>query len=129
MPNPEIEEFARLLVKHVRDHAVQSCDNLLAPHANSPVAKRWREAGSPASIATAIPDCIDDTVFFLLHAIDMGFLRLRFESSNGRVVDLTEEGGSELAGWYMGSGGWRARYSEERFVDDFADLRTWTPPA
>jgi hypothetical protein len=37
-------------------------------------------------------------------------------------VELTEDGLGELAGWYMGSGGWRAMFSRERFVDDFADL-------
>ena len=29
----------------------------------------------------------------------------------------------ELAGWYIGSDGWRAKYSKERFVDDFSDLK------
>jgi hypothetical protein len=124
MPSPEIEEFARILVRQVRDIAIQSCDALLQPQANSPVAKRWREAGwrGPGSMAAVIPDCVDTTVFYVLHAIDEGALGLGFVSSNGRTVDLTEEGGSELAGWYMGTGGWRAMYTEERFVDDFADL-------
>ena len=61
-------------------------------------------------------------MFSLLHAIDQGVLRLKFVSSTGREVDLTEEGKGELSGWYMGSGGWRAMFSEERYVDDFADL-------
>ncbi len=69
-----------------------------------------------------IPDVVDDTVFYLLHEIDDAGLRLTYTASNGKTVDLTEEGLSELAGWYMGSGGWRAMFSQERFVDDFADL-------
>jgi hypothetical protein len=58
----------------------------------------------------------------LLQAIDQGLLRLSFTSANGEIVDLAEEGLGELSGWYMGSGGWRASYSHERFVDDFSDL-------
>ena len=69
-----------------------------------------------------IPDCVDKTIFHLLYAIDQGAIRLSFQSQDGNFVDLTEEGLSELAGWFMGSGGWRAMYSSERFHDDFADL-------
>jgi len=69
-----------------------------------------------------IPDAVDEAVFGILQAIDQGLLRLKYMSSSGREVDLTEEGQGELSGWYMGSGGWRAMYSAERFVDDFADL-------
>ena len=121
--SPEIEEFAEALVHHVRDAAVRNCDGLLAPNAGSPVAKRWRQAGGQGGFpAVIIPDAVDETVFSLLHAIDQGLLRMKFVAGNGREIDLTEEGLGELAGWYMGSGGWRARYSEQRFVDDFADL-------
>lgn len=123
MPTPEIEEFAKLLVREVRDSAIRNCDLMLSPASNAPVARRWREASVPTSSGKEmIPDCIDDAVFYLLRAIDEGIIRLHFVSSNGRVVDLTTEGLGELAGWYAGSGGWRADYSEERYVDDFADL-------
>jgi hypothetical protein len=37
-------------------------------------------------------------------------------------VDLSRDGLGELAGWYGGSGGWRALYSQDRFVDDVSDL-------
>ena len=50
-------------------------------------------------------------------------LPLAFTAANGKVVDLSTEGRSELAGWYMGSDGWCGKYSKERFVDDFSDLR------
>lgn len=72
---------------------------------------------------TIIPDIVDNTVFHLLDAIDNGLLRLVFTDSSGRVVDLMKNGLSEMAGWYMGTGGWRAQYSQERFIDDCADLR------
>ena len=123
MPIAEIEEFAEVLVRRVRDASVQSCDALLEPQANSPVAQRLRQLGATASdLKVVIPDVVDETVFSLLQAIDQGTLRLKFLSGSGREIDLTEEGLGELSGWYMGSGGWRAMFSKERFVDDFADL-------
>ena len=124
---PEIEEFARLLVEYVRDLSIRSSELGLRRPAVSPVAKRWAKAEgeeSPAEFArTVIPDVVDEVIFHVLQAIDEGGLRLSFTASNGKVVDLTEEGLSELAGWYMGSDGWRAMYSKQRFVDDFADLK------
>lgn len=126
MLKPEVLEFARLLMSQVRDRTVVSCDNLLEPDAENAIAHRWRtkmQRASPQELAeTIIPDCLDDTIFHLLHAIDQGALRLLFVASNGTVVDLTTDGESEMAGWYMGTGGWRAHFSKERFVDDFADL-------
>jgi hypothetical protein len=121
----EIAEFAKILVEKVRDAAIQSSDRrLTAEHA---VAKRWKEAaanGSPETFAKVlIPDIVDDTMFYLLRTIDDGLLRLSFTASDGKTVDLFTEGLSELAGCYMGSGEWRAKYAKERFVDDFADLK------
>lgn len=124
---PAIEEFAKRLVEHVRDNAVRSSDAALRPTARSPVAKRWAKAVAEKSCtetaATVIPDIVDDVIFYLLDAIDNGNLKLAFTASNGTVVDLTEQGLGELAGWYMGTEGWREKYSKERFVDDFSDLR------
>ena len=124
MPSAEIEEFARTLVRQVRDESIRNCDASLSPQANSPVARRWKSSGaSVSSVGVIVPDAVDETVFGLLRAIDEGALRLKFISKDGRQIDLTEEGHSELAGWYMGSGGWRAMFSEERHVD-FADMAT-----
>lgn len=123
MPTREIEEFAKLLVSQVRDAAVRNCDLLLRPQVNSPVAQRWRGLNASSSdVGVVIPDVVDESVFNLLRAIDEGVLRLKFVCSSGREVDLTEEGLGELAGWYMGSGGWRAMFSGERNVDDFSDM-------
>jgi len=124
---PEIEEFARTLVRFVRDAAVQSGDRALLPTARSPVAKRWAKAANeeaPTDLARVlIPDVVDETIFYLLQAIDQGSLRIAYAAANGKVVDLTAEGLGELSGWFMGSDGWRAKYSKERFTDDFSDLR------
>lgn len=126
MPAPEVEEFARLLITHVRDMAVSELDMSLRPTANDAQAKRWRQklqgkqAGELA--VEMIPDCVDDTLFYLLNAIDQGFLKISFTASSGRTVDLTEAGESEMSGWYMATNGWRAAISKERFNDDFAGL-------
>lgn len=126
MLKPEIEQFAEVLLREVRDRAIRSCRALLDPEANSVLARRWREkiAGSSPSEAVAyvISDCVDDTIFHLLHAIDSEVLHLLFVTRDGRTADLIEDGIGELGGWYMGSEGWRATYSQEGFVDDFADL-------
>jgi hypothetical protein len=126
MPNAEIEEFAKKLVQQVRDAAIKSCDGALRPNAAYPVAKRWkgtaRDGGLESIVGVVVPDTVDETVFHLLRAIDQGLLKLSFTAANGKKVDLPTDGLGELAGWYMGSGGWRSLYSQERFVDDFSDL-------
>ena len=120
---PEIEEYARILVRQVRDRAVVNCDLLLEPRARSAPALKWKTFTAPRSeLDIVVPDAIDEAVFNLLFAIDDGMLRLKFVASNGRELDLAEEGRGELAGWYAGSGGWRAMFSEQRFVDYLADM-------
>jgi hypothetical protein len=126
MPRPEIEEFAKVLVEWVRDAAIRSSDRTLRPDSPSPVATRWREAAREetheAFAKALIPDIVDDTVFYLLQAIDQEVLQLSFRASNGRRVDLAAEGLGELSGSYMGSDGWRRTYAKERFVDYCSDL-------
>ena len=125
MSKSEMEEFAKILVQHIRDDAIKSSDSKLEQHAKSPVAKRWREAmksGQPESIANVlISDIVDETMFHLVDAIDQGLLTLSFTATNGKTVDLVAEGMGELGGSYMGNGGWREMYSRERLVDYFAD--------
>jgi hypothetical protein len=126
MPNPEIEQFAKCLLREVRDQAIESCDTLLDREANNMIAMRWREkieAGSPKELATLmIPDCVDQTLFYLLDAIDSEKLRISFTTDDGKVVDLTTEGLGELAGWFAGNE-WKSKYSRQRYIDDFEDLK------
>lgn len=123
MPNVELEELGKILVEQVRDAAIKSSDRELQPNAKSAVAKRWRKAISEGDaekiVTTVIPDIVDDTIFYLLQAIDQELLKISFSASNGKAVKL-EEGLGELSGWYMGE--WRSKYSKERYVDDFSDL-------
>jgi|SRR5215469_6273361 len=128
MPKPEILEFAKILVREVRDAAIKSCDLCLRPDVSHVIAKRWREsarAGQLEPVAKVlIPDIVDDTIFYLLRAIDEGALKLSFTDSNGRTINLSEEGLGELAGWYGGgTDGWCEKYSKERVPDDFPDLK------
>ena len=125
MPTPEIEEFAKLLVHQVRDSAIQSSDRRL--HAQHCIAERWRNAGRDGDVekiaAVLIPDIVDDVIFHLLRSVDQDALKISFTTPSGRTVDLAKDGLGELGGWYMGSNGWRAMFSHERFVDDFSDLK------
>jgi hypothetical protein len=123
MASPELEEFGKLLVEHVRDAAIQSCDRRRRPDARGAVAARWQKAGGEGGAAlasTLIPDCVDEAIFYLLNALDQGLIELRFSTRDGKEVALHEDG--ELAGWYTMTEGWVAKYSQERFVDDFADF-------
>ncbi len=123
MDNKEINEFAKSLVKYVRDTTLRECSAMLEAQAASPVAQRWKGLGvAPERLSVVIPDVIDETIFNFLQAIDQGLLRVAYKSSSGQAVDLTESGQGELSGWYMGSGGWRAMFSEEPYADDFSDL-------
>ena len=125
MSAPEVEEFARLLIVHVRDLAVSGSDMSLDTDANGPTAKRWRQkmqTGEPKDLASEmIPDCVDNTLFYLLNAIDQGLLKISFTASSGKTIDLTEVGESEMSGWYMATDGWRHEYSKERFADDLKE--------
>lgn len=127
MPSFEIEEFAKLLIEQVRDNTISNSDRNLHPGARYPVAKRWKEQisnGTPESIVNAIiPDIVDTTIFYLLAAIDQEVLRLSFTASNATTVDLSVDGQGELGGWYTGTDGWREKYSKERFIDDFSNLK------
>jgi hypothetical protein len=90
------------------------------------MAKRWRTAMSDSNSESlarvVIPDVVDETIAQLLLAIDQEVLNLTFKALSGNTIDLPRDGLGELTGCYVGSGGWRAMYSKERFVDDFADL-------
>jgi len=106
--------------RHVRDVAIQSCDLQLLPHSETPMAKRWRKAAIPFNgkvpPEVLIPDCVDETIFTFLRAIDKGLLPLSFTAENGETVDLTKDG--NLAGRYIEPGGWRDQFSKERIGKD-----------
>ena len=53
MITPEIEEFAKLLIKWVRDAAIQGDDMILRPTVEAPIAKRWRLAARDGASTSA----------------------------------------------------------------------------
>ncbi len=120
MPRRAIEELGILLVRHVRDVAIQSCDLQLLPHSETAMAKRWRNAAIPFNgkvpPEVLIPDCVDETIFAFLRAIDQGLLPLSFLAENGEMVDLTKVG--NLATRFVEPGGWRDTFSNERIAHD-----------
>lgn len=122
----EVEAFGKALVEHVRDEAIRSCDRDLNIGASSPVAVRWQkmiaESDPEKLVRLVISDAIDSALFYLLDAIDNDVIHLSYALPNGVTVDLTTEGLGEMGGWYMASGGWIARHSDERHIDDFTDL-------
>jgi hypothetical protein len=113
-----IEELGILLVRHVRDVAIQSCDLQLLPHSQTAMAQRWRKAAIPhggkVPPEILIPDCVDETIFTFLRAIDKGLLPLSFTAENGEMVDLVKDGQGKLADEYIRPGGWRDQFSKER---------------
>jgi hypothetical protein len=114
-----IEAFARTLVEAVRDATIQGCDAYLAEDSQAPIGKRWsRETTAEGrdAIRVAIPDIVDETLFYLLNrAFDQGLLPLLLRTASGDLLDLGESG--ELSGWYLTE--WRQRFAVERFQDDF----------
>lgn len=121
----EITEFAKLLVRNVRDAAIKSAENqLYAKNNDSPIAKRWKNAKNGGNMdelgESIIADTVDDTIFYFLLAIDEGLLSLSFNTSDGKNIALTNDIIGELGGWYMGE--WRSKYSEERCSNDLDDI-------
>lgn len=114
-----LERFGKLLVNRVRDEAIRESRIPLRPQCSNAIAKRWRALGPEGlvAISKAIPDIVDLTLARLLNAVDHEELKLRWSTDEGDV-DLTDNG---LCGWYMGE--WRGCFTQEDFVDDFADIR------
>ena len=97
------------------DRAIRYCDAMAKPAAIGAVAQRWQKAARSANgtipAEAAFPDCVDEAIGALLGAIDQGVIRLKYVTKSGKVVDLTQDGLGELAGWFAGSEGWREQYS------------------
>lgn len=122
MSNPKVEEFAALLVKHVRDRAIRTCDARLSQASTSKASQRWQVLHNQGvDIPSFIPDVVDTTLGTLLASIDEGLLEFEWEDANGARVDLTEAGEGEMCGWYLGVESWRASYANERYVE-YSDL-------
>jgi hypothetical protein len=113
---PEIEEFLKALVLRVRDESIRSCDRQLLPGQRTVAGRRWnRLAADSPGTRMVVCDTVDMTLLRLLIAIDGGILDLKVVGSSGQEVSLPEDGLGELAGWYLGTGGFVPTYSTERY--------------
>jgi hypothetical protein len=118
-----VDEFARLVMRFVRDDAVRSADALFTNNART--GRRWREIVATAAPADAIreviPDIVDQAVDCLLDAIDQELLPLYFRLGEGEPVELCGANDTPMLAWYGGgSDSWLARFAEERYHDDVA---------
>ena len=122
----ELDRFAQLLMKLVRDPAIREADRLARGAIRGPSGRRWRalmaENSAQDLLLEAIPEIVDQTLFQLLDAIDTGAFPLVWRSADGVETTLQDLGSSEMAGWLAG-GDWPNRHSAERFHEYFADLR------
>lgn len=124
---PSIDDFAALLIREVRDEAIDACDSLLSGHTRGVRADRWNETltseNTADTLAELIPDIVDQVLFNLLDAVDNERLQLAWKPDGTSWIDLSVLGRGEMGGWVMsGKGGWIDRFSAKRFVDPFPDL-------
>jgi hypothetical protein len=125
--DPRIDDFAELLMKLVRDEAIDNCERLADGRMKGARAKHWSEVLATASAMNAvtelIPDIVDQVLFYLLDAIDNDRLKLAWRPDNGSWINLADLGHGEMAGWVMsGKGGWIDKFSAKRFFDPLSDL-------
>lgn len=122
----ELRSFAELLMRLVRDQAIDTCDALAAGRMGGYTGRRWRkhlgdDERVRQAVTVVIPEIVDEVLFALLNALDQGDLPLAWRGADGSCADLTELGGSELAGDFIGEDGWRDHYSSQRFFDRLSD--------
>jgi len=133
MTDSELDRFARLLVRLVRDRAIHNCDQLMTGRIRGSVGERWRHLTESKDVkevlSSLIPDVVDEVIFELLNAIDNGDLPMGWQGTEGAFVSLEELGQREMAGWYAlpSQGGWIENFSEQRYVDPIPDLQLRLP--
>ena len=116
-----LESFGRVLIREVRDVAVEHCDALFGWR-GAP-SEHWRavaqEMSAEDAVRELIPDIVDHTLSDLLSAIDDGRLRISWAPPGSQPEDLTEVGLGELEGCLADTSqdGWLARFAGQRFHD------------
>jgi hypothetical protein len=121
----ELDSFAELLVRHVRDRSIEVCDHHAAGNMRGPSGLRWDDAlqlSAGEAIAELIPDIVDEVVFELLNAIDNDVLPLALLGGHTEPTALNDVGLGEMAGWYA-SGEWPRRFSSARWSNLLGDLK------
>lgn len=123
----DLASFAEAVMEKVRDRAIVACDRLASGAMVGPDGIRWSQCAASADARNAIheliPDVVDQVLFELLNAADNLELPLGWSRPDGSFVGLSDLGSGEMAGWLMGSPGWRHKYSRQRFFDPLSGLR------
>jgi hypothetical protein len=123
----ELERFGRALVELVRDKVIVECDRLAEGSETAGSGEPWHSVltsdEARRSIHALVPEIVDQVLFELLDAADNGVLSLAWVGADGECRPLEDLGVGEMAGWLVGSPGWRHRYSKQRFFDHYQDLR------
>jgi hypothetical protein len=121
----ELQRFAELLMRLVRDQAIAECDALADGRMVSPSGERWNaqlsDERAREAVRALIPEIVDEVLFEFLNALDQGDMELFWRRDDGSQVDLYDLGKSEMAGWFLAHDGWRARYSAHRFDNPAAE--------
>jgi hypothetical protein len=117
----DLRRFAESLVRLVRDPAIATCDRFLSRGYTGPGSERWRRCAEDAhcrdALSALIPDIVDQVLGAMLNSVDNGDMPLAWQRGDRSFVPLEDLGRGEMVGWFMGSPGWRDRFSEERFYD------------
>jgi hypothetical protein len=117
----ELQRFAELLMRLVRDKSIAACDTRAAGRIGGPTGQRWKaqitDERTREAVRALIPEIVDAVLFRLLNALDQGDLPLAWQAEDGSFADLYTLGTSEMAGWFMAGDGWRAQYSSQRFAN------------
>ena len=115
---PSIVSFGKILIEQVRDASITSLNMLLDnKFPNSMTNKylhRMKRQGTDKYQKALIACCVDDTLACLMSAVDEKILNITYIDKNGESVNLAEELGGELAGWYYE---WCEIYSKELVPD------------
>lgn len=116
MTQEQRTEFAKLLVRKVRDRAIRNQDSqLYGKNLRVPTIKHWRELREAGNIdkyvEAIIADSVDEAIAVFLTALDDKIFSLSFKAANGERVVLDELAG-EFCGYFMGE--WREEYATER---------------
>lgn len=117
MRHEQLDTVGRLLMKHVRDDAIQHCDMVrLKGERAHEIRRRLAEGGPEAErvLAEMIPEIVDAVLRSLLWAMDQQQeLMLGLRDASGQITDVNALSDG-LAGELYSSEGWIARFSKER---------------
>ncbi|GIH10186.1 hypothetical protein Rhe02_82530 [Rhizocola hellebori] len=118
----ELQRFAELLMRLVRDQAISNLDVYAAGRIGGAIGEHWKMVlADPAcrdAMLELLPEVVDEVLFQLLNALDNGDLPMAWRCEDASYADLYDMGRSEMAGEFLGTDpdGWRVKHSQQRFV-------------